>query len=144
LDRRRLWLDLDNADYIRQTLNFPGCRIALRVDRDVIASDGTVRSHDTRYFLTTLDPGQVRADQLLELVRQHWQIENSLFFLKDRWWDEDRHWTCRPGAAEALATLNSCAVTVLRSCYPPTQPLRARADFIAWNPLLGLKLLGLK
>jgi len=109
----------------------------------VIASDGTVRSHDTRYFLTNLDPSQVRADQLLELVRQHWQIENSLFFLKDRWWDEDRHWTCRPGAAEALATLNSCAVTVLRSCYSPTQPLRARADFIAWNPRLGLELLGL-
>jgi len=27
----------------------------------------------------------------MRYVRQHWRIENSLHFLKDRWWDEDRH-----------------------------------------------------
>ena len=58
IDRRQLWLDLDNVEYLRDTLNFPGCQIALRVDRDVIAEDGTVRLSDTRYFLTSLDPGQ--------------------------------------------------------------------------------------
>ena len=42
MDRRRLWLDLENTEYIRETLGFPGCQIALRVDRDVIADDGTV------------------------------------------------------------------------------------------------------
>jgi hypothetical protein len=39
--------------------------------------------------------------------------------------------------------LNSAAVTVLRCCYPEDQPLRARADYIAWQPALGLELLGL-
>jgi len=43
----------------------------------VIAADGTVRSSDTRYFLTSLDPDRVTARELLAAVRAHWQIENT-------------------------------------------------------------------
>ena len=123
-------------------MGFPGCQIGLRVDRDVLAANGDIVSHDSRYFLTSLDPARITAAQLLAHVRDHWQIENSHFFLKDRWWDEDRHATRRPGLADCLAILNSVAVSVLRCCYPPDQPLRARADHIAWNPTRGLQLLG--
>lgn len=108
----------------------------------MIADDGAVRLSETRYFLTSLDPGQVTAAELLTAVRAHWQIENSLFFLKDRWWDEDRHWTRRPGVAEWLTQLTTAATTVLRALGPPHLPVRARADYIAWNPRLGLKLIG--
>lgn len=110
----------------------------------MIAADGVVRQAETRYFLTSLDPGQVTAPQLLATVRAHWQIENSLFFLKDRWWDEDRHWTRRPGVAEWLTQLTSAATMVLRLWRPLKLPIRGRADQIAWNPRLGLELLGLK
>ena len=137
-----MWVNLEDADYIRETLQFPGCRIALRVDRGVLDDAGEILTHDTRYFITSLDPERVCADQLLHSVRQHWQIENSLHFTKDRWWDEDRHHTRRPGVGEALAKLNSLALTVLRTLYPPELPWRARADYIAWNPRLGLEILG--
>ena len=132
---------MDNTDYIRQDLGFPGARIALRVDRDVIADDGQVLLSDSRYFLTSLDPDSIRAAELLAAVRAHWQIENSLFFLKDRWWDEDRHWTRRPGVAEWLTQMTSAATTVLRARGNSDLPLRAQADYIAWNPRLGLQLL---
>jgi Transposase DDE domain len=115
----------------------------LRVDRDLIAADGSVLSRDSRYFVTSLDPARVTAAQLLAYARNHWQIENNHFFVKDRWWDEDRHATRRPGLAECLAFFNSAALTALSCLYSPDQPLRARADAIAWNPTLGLQLLGL-
>lgn len=98
---------------------------------------------ETRYFLTSLDPGLVTATELLAAARAHWQIENSLFFIKDRWWDEDRHWTKRPGVSEWLAKLTSAAITVLRALGPPHLPIRGRGDQIAWNPGLGLAMLGL-
>jgi predicted transposase YbfD/YdcC len=142
LDRRRLWLTLDDADYIREQLDFAGCQIALRVDRDVLAANGDVVSHDSRYFVASIDPGQIAADRLLDHVRDHWQVENSLFFVKDRWWDEDRHATRRPGLAPCLALLNSYALTVLRRSQQCDEPLRACADRIAWLPSIGLKLLG--
>ena len=140
-DRRRLWLDLDNARYLREQLDFPNAQIALRVDRDVIDANGTLRSSDTRYFLTSLDPECATARELLAAVRAHWQIENSLFFIKDRWWDEDRHWTRRPGVAEWFTQLTTAAIVALRTLGPPQLPIRARADHIAWNPTLGLNLL---
>ena len=143
-DRRQLWVDLANVDYIRDVLKFPGCQIALRVDRDVIADDGEVRLSDTRYFLTSASPDDISAAQLLAAVRGHWQIENSVFFLKDRWWDEDHHWTRRPGLSQWLAHLTTAATTVLRYFRKTTEPLRALADQIAWQPRRGLKILGFR
>lgn len=105
----------------------------------MIADDGAVRLSDTRYFLTSLDPDRVSAAQLLAHVRGHWQIENSLFFVKDRWWDEDRHWTRRPGLAEWLTHLTSIALSVLRLRADPRRPLRAQADRINAQPRRGLK-----
>lgn len=109
----------------------------------MLRADGSVVSHDTRYFVTSLSPETVTAGQLLAHARSHWQVENSHFFVKDRWWDEDRHHTRRPGLAEHLAIFNSMALTVLHGSYGQEQPLRARADRINWQPQIGLKLLGL-
>jgi hypothetical protein len=102
-----------------------------------------VRLSDTRYFLTSISPEYVCADDLLAAVRNHWQVENCVFFVKDRWWDEDRHWTKRPGLSEWLAQLTTAATMVLRIFRTTNDPLRALADYICWNPRLGLEVLGL-
>lgn len=86
----------------------------------------------------------ISSERLMSLIRGHWQIENNLHFVKDRWWDEDRHWLRRPGLASRCATLLNAALTVLRltKAFLPKLPLRARADELAANPTLALKLLG--
>lgn len=136
-----MWVDLDNAQYIRDTLGLPGCRIALRVDRELRTPEGQVVSHDVRYFISSLDPERVTAAELLSHVRHHWQIENGLHFMKDRWWDEDRHHTRRPGLSACLAAINNAALSIHRLRSQPDRPLRESADYIAWNPRLGLELL---
>jgi len=50
----------------------------------------------------------------LKYVRAHWQVENSLHFEKDRWWDEDHHVLRRPVMAVRIATLTNIALTFLR------------------------------
>ena len=72
-----MWVDLDNADYTRETLDMPGCRIALRVDRTFRKTDGTVVSHDLRYYITSLDPVQVSTSDLLRYGRGHCQIKTA-------------------------------------------------------------------
>jgi len=136
-----VWVDLDNAEYIRDTLGLSGCRIALRVDREVRSPAGEVLSHDVRYFISSLDPDRVTAADLLRYVRNHWRVENGLHFIKDRWWDEDRHHTRRPGLSACLAALNNAAVSIHRLRSDPDIPVRAAADYIAWNPALGLQML---
>jgi hypothetical protein len=86
----------------------------------------------------------ISPQRLMSLIRGHWQIENNLHFVKDRWWDEDRHWLRRPGLASCCATLLNAALTVLRQtkAFATALPLRARADELAAAPSLALKLLG--
>jgi predicted transposase YbfD/YdcC len=134
--------DLENADYIRETLNLADCRIALRVDRE-LRSEATdeVVLHDVRYFVCSLDPAKVTAADLLQYVRQHWRIENSLHLIKDRWWDEDRHHTWRPGLSACMAAINNAALSIHRLKSDPNIPVRAAADYIAWDPNIGLTLL---
>jgi predicted transposase YbfD/YdcC len=98
-------------------------------------------SHDVRYFVSSLDPGQVTAADLLRYVRDHWRLENGLHFLIDRWWDEDRHHTRRPGLSACLAAINNAALSIHRLRSDPRLPVRAAADHIAWNPALGLRML---
>jgi predicted transposase YbfD/YdcC len=73
----------------------------------------------------------VTAEELLGLVRGHWSVENSLHFIKDRWWDEDRHYLSRPGLAERFALLTNAALAVLRVTKEEGQPMRARADHLS-------------
>ena len=134
-------MDLDNAQYIRDTLNLPGCRIALRVDRELLSVNGESLLHDTRYYVSSLDPDHVAAVDLLRHVRQHWRIENSLHFLKDRWWDEDRHHTRRPGLSACMAAINNAALSIHRLRSDPNLPVRAAADYITWRPAIGIQML---
>ncbi len=114
----------------------------LRVDREKKDRQGQI-TRETRYFVTSLDPATTTPAQLLKYLRGHWQVENSLHFVKDRWWDEDRHWSRRPGLAERLAHLTGVALTLLRLASPQDpRPLRARADELCWHPLYALKLIG--
>ncbi len=131
---RRLWLDVETADYAREALTFPGLRILLRVDSEAWGG-GTEPETETRYFAASADPGQVTPDELLAAVRGHWQVENGLHFIKDRWWDEDRHYSKQPGVAMGFAVLLNAVVTVLRATADPEDdvPLRARADALAWD-----------
>jgi predicted transposase YbfD/YdcC len=133
---------LDDAKYICERLNFPHCKIAIRVDREVRSANGGILSRESRYFVTSIDPGSVTASELQSYIRGHWQVENCLHFVKDRWWDEDRHYTKRPGLAEVFASLTNAALSVLRLIHAVGQPLRATAEAIQWRPLRVLLGLG--
>ena len=139
---RRLWLDIETADYAREALSFPGLRILLRVDSETRAG-GAEPKTETRYFATSVDPGRVTPDELLAAARGHWQVENGLHYIKDRWWDEDRHYSTQPRVALGFAVLPNAVVTVLRAAGGPEdeRPLRARADALAWDIDQALDLL---
>jgi hypothetical protein len=139
-----LWLNLDDAQYVRERLNVANCQILARVDHEVLAADDAVVLQESRYFVGSTDPGTVTARDLQQYIRHHWQVENCLHFVKDRWWDEDRHYTKRPGLAESFAALTNAALSVLRLLCPLGLPLRAAAEEIQWHPLPNLDRLGFR
>jgi predicted transposase YbfD/YdcC len=144
IDTRKIWIDCDVADYIREKLHFAGARMAIRLDRTVKNELGEVILSETRYFITSLDPEVYTVKSLLDYVRGHWQVENSLHFILDRWWDQDRHYSKRAGLAQRRAMLHNVALTLLRlsELFPPNYPMRARADDLAWSPAQALESIG--
>ena len=65
---------------LRERLTLADCRIILRVGREVFDASHSLLSHDTRCFITSLDPSKVTASDLQKLVRDHWQV--SCFLLE--------------------------------------------------------------
>jgi predicted transposase YbfD/YdcC len=94
--------------------------------------------------VTSLAADAVSPEQLMRWVRGHWGVENGLHFLKDRWWDEDRQWSTRPGLAERLAALRDAALTALRLVpdVPKGLPIRGRADHLGRRLRKALNFLG--
>lgn len=133
----------EEVAYIRETTSFPGLELILRVDLEVSAAGAAVR-RETRYFVGSPSADEVSPAQLLGRVRGHWCVENGLHFIKDRWWDEDRQWSTRPGLAERLAMLRDAALTALHVLpdVPKDMPIRARADHLGRKLRKGLKFIG--
>src|SRR5215472_10244249 len=65
------------------------------------------------YGLTSLSPAHASAEQLLVLVRAHWQIENRLHWRRDVTLREDHCQVRKGGAPRILAVLNSFLLAVL-------------------------------
>jgi predicted transposase YbfD/YdcC len=133
----------DEVDYIREATDFPGVEMILRVDSETKKA-GVVTGLETRYFITSLGADEASPKRLMGLVRGHWGVENGLHFIKDRWWDEDRQWSIRPGLAECLAALRDVALAALRLIpgLPHDLPIRARADHLSRRPRKALKFIG--
>ena len=115
----------------------------LRVESEVKKS-GLATGRETRSFITSLAADAASPTRLMDLVRGHWGVENGLHFLKDRWWDEDRQWSVRPGLATCLAALRDVALAALRLIpgLPDDLPIRARADHLSRRPRKALKFIG--
>ncbi len=129
--------------HIREAVGFPGIEMILRVDLEVSVA-GVTTSRESRHLITSLKADEVSPERLMGLVRGHWSVENRLHFVKDRWWDEDRQWSIRPGLAERLAMLRDSALTALRLVpgLPESMPIRARADHLGRKIGKALKFIG--
>ena len=124
-------------------MSFDGIELILRIDTQVTAK-GVVTHVETQYKIASISSDKVSSEKLMRLSRGHWGVENKLHFIKDRWWDEDRQWSTRPGLAERLATLRDSALTALRLIpgLPKDLPIRARADHFGRKPGKALGFIG--
>jgi len=93
------------------------------------------------YGLTSLSPANASPERLLELVREHWAIENRLHWRRDVTLRED-HCQVRKGEApRILALLNSFLWAVLDFLGVSNVPKQMRIfdaqPLLAVRPLLG-------
>ena len=92
---------------------FPHAQLAVRIIRRRRPAGATTGSWDseTVYAITDLDFDQIRAEDLAQIIRRHWSIENRLHWIGDVVFAED-HSQVRTGNGPAvMASLRNFAVS---------------------------------
>jgi predicted transposase YbfD/YdcC len=138
---RKIVVNTADAEFICKAWNVPNCRTLICTVREVW-KDGKLVSRQVRYFVSSLDASQVSPEQFLKLVQGHWQVENRLHLIKDRWWDEDKHALFRPGLGEMWSAATNLALSLLYFLGERGKPITRAAMQIAHNPIDFLEKLG--
>jgi predicted transposase YbfD/YdcC len=120
-------------------LDWPGVQQVFRLERHFTRLKDGKEMREVVYGVTSLTARQARPDQLLALVREHWQIENGLHYRRDDTLREDRC-TLRTGhASQAMSVINNAVLGLLLRQGVKNVP-DARRDYAA-NLQLALPLI---
>ena len=130
-----------DADFVREAWNVPNCRSLICKVREVWKGKERL-SCTKRYFVSSLDAQVVSPERFLELSCGHWQVENRLHLVKDRWWDEDKHVLFRPGLGEIWSAMTDLAISLLWSCGEKGKPITKKAMKVAHEPSKYFEKLG--
>jgi predicted transposase YbfD/YdcC len=106
---------------------WPGISAICRIER--IRELRTHCSREVIYAITSLPADKLAPKHLLQLARDHWQIENGLFHVRDVTFCEDASRVRSGAAPEALADLRNAALNLIRR--RKLKPRDAREGFAA-------------
>jgi len=111
------------------------------VEREVVHLRTGEVEQETVYGVTSL--GMLRADagRLLQLVRQHWHIENRSHWVRDVTFDEDRSQVRVGSIPQVMAALRNTAIGLLR--LNGATNIAAATRRMAARPAEALVLLGI-
>jgi hypothetical protein len=117
IETRRLWCrPLDPS-----TLGLAGAAQLIRIERDVqTVRQGRVikQTHEVAFPFTSLWPEEAGPDQLQQLTRDHWTIENGQHHRRDRTQDEDRCTVRDTPTARSLSLFRSLAIFLCEARCP--------------------------
>jgi predicted transposase YbfD/YdcC len=134
---RKIGINRTDAEYVREQLNVPDCNVLIRVDREVRQLDGKT-TVEPRYFISSL---RLSAGCLLRLIRRHWEVENGLHWMKDRYWDEDKHYLKR--GQDVFVAMTDEVLTLLRLMQESDETVREVAEEVHFCPKKVLQIIGI-
>lgn len=83
----------------------------IMVYRHTILEDGSIR-HDVSFYMSSLD--DVKAPEIQQFIRNHWNIENSCHWVLDTVFREDANQVSKRNAAKNLATARRIALNTIK------------------------------
>ena len=137
IDRHRVW-----TATVPATTCFPHASRFIIVERESSTLDDVRTSIETRFYVTDLTETDVCVAHLLRLVRGHWSIE-SLHWVRDMTFDEDRSQVRTGTLPRVLATLRNLAIGIIRHATYRSVNIAAATRQLAREPSITLDLLGI-
>lgn len=117
---------------------FAGGQSAAQLVTRVLHKKTKLETTKTTYFVSNFRFGEVKAEDVLQLKREHWGIENYLHRVRDVEMGEDAHHLRTPGFPQVLAALSNAVITLL---HQAGQSVRIAAERFVAKPDLAVRLL---
>jgi predicted transposase YbfD/YdcC len=141
VETRRHWISRD-VSWLFSDRRYPGeprmPRLATIGMIEAEVERGGRRSVERRYYVSS---AALSAARLAEAARAHWRIENSLHWVLDMSFDEDRARNRRDHGPANLAVLRKLALNVLRSARPDIS-IRRKRKRSGWSDEFARSVLG--
>ena len=112
---------------------WPGLTAICRIERRRELK--TYCSREVIYAITSLAPEKLDPQALLQLSRDHWQIENGLFHVRDVTFREDACRVRSGWAPQALAEIRNAALTLIRRTGQKPRPAREAFAERKWDAI---------
>jgi predicted transposase YbfD/YdcC len=117
-------------------MGLAGVAQVVRIHRHVQhVRKGTVvkETHEVAFTVTTFGPQETGPEQLLQLAREHWSIENGQHHRRDRTQDEDRCTVSNTNAARNLSLFRSLAIFLFKRQAKGKRGKKSLPDFQSRN-----------
>jgi predicted transposase YbfD/YdcC len=137
IETRKIWCSDDLTGYI----DFPHHKQVVRIEKFTTDLKGQNPRHEVKFCITSRDAQKATPEELLQIARSHWGIENSLHWVRDVTCDEDRSQIRTKSAPRVMATLRNLAVALLR--LADHSNIAKAFRFYAVKPHMTLQLIGL-
>ena len=137
LETRRCWVitDRDQLAYIDPGGEWSSLKAVAKLSYERQSGAGSV---DTRYYICSF---RADASALLKATRDHWGIENSLHWVLDMAFDEDRSRVRTGNADQNLAVVRHMAVNMLKRETTAKVGIKAKRKKAGWDYNYLLKVL---
>jgi len=137
LEERRLTASTALVEYS----DWPGLAQVFQVERRVTVKKSGAQRAEVVYGVTSLSPERETPEGLLRLVRQHWQIENRVHWVRDVTFDEDRSQVRCGSIPQVMAAFRNTAIGLIH--WAGETNIAAACRRFAAQPWLALALIGI-
>lgn len=106
----------------------PGLVLFGRIERERQPRNGK-RSEHTQYVILSKS---MPAERMMQIIRDHWQIENALHWPLDVVFDEDAARSRKDHAPHNLSIIRQMALSILRA-HPDKRSIARKMQLAAWS-----------
>jgi predicted transposase YbfD/YdcC len=129
IEIRRYWVVEDDAiEWLEKQDLWPGLKSIAAVESERRIRGKTTL--ETRYFISSLAG---KAEKLANATREHWSIENSLHYVLDVTFNEDKSRIRKDNAPENLVVLRRIALNTVKKEHTRKGSVRSKVKTAGWD-----------
>jgi predicted transposase YbfD/YdcC len=132
----RRYCTTDNIDWLQGKEQWAGLKTITMVQRQRHINDKT--STETSYYISSIE---MNAEKIARAIRGHWHIENSLHWVLDVSFDEDRCRVRKNHAPANMATLRHIVLNLIKQEKSFKGSVKTKRLKAAWENSYLLKIL---